>query len=99
MASGGEPTPSHHGGGRVFTRELSVKVDVLDNTKIKALDIINAVVESAGVGSILACIPKSGNIYEITLADRECVQIVSPGLSVEGTTYRCAEVVQDRGAR
>jgi hypothetical protein len=81
--------------GAAFTRELSVKVDVLDNTKVKAMDIIKAVTEVAGVGSLLACIPKSGNVYEITLADKESVQIVSPGLSVGDHTFKCMEVVLD----
>jgi hypothetical protein len=103
MATGDSPTIAN--GGRVaaqkarvetrtFVKECSVLIDVGDNHKVKAIDIINSIDSVIGEGSVFACVPKSGSAYELTLDDQESAQLLLDGVTVSGVTYDCRAVAQ-----
>lgn len=52
---------------RKYCRENTLFVNVNDNSFVKPEEIIKFIHDTCGVGSLLACVPKSGNLYEITL--------------------------------
>ncbi len=57
-------------GGRGVNRvlkEQTVLVNVNDNKTVKAVEVINSVEKDVGVGSVLACVLKGANAYELTL--------------------------------
>jgi hypothetical protein len=105
--------PSQHGGhrpsqmdserlrgksdDRSFDRDHTVRLDVLDNTHIRANSVIEAIEKKAGPGSVFACVPKSGNLFEVTAADNTTAELLLDGIDIEGKVYACTEVSQTRG--
>ncbi|CAG2241705.1 unnamed protein product [Mytilus edulis] len=63
------------GDGRSI-KEKTVLVDVGDNRNIKAADVIANVEKEVGEGTVLACVPKSGNSYELTLTDKDALDLI-----------------------
>lgn len=93
-ASGGRARPTKFQEKRNFSKENTVLVDVEDNSAVKAKRIIEVVTELCGEGVILACVPKSGNLYEVTLEGRSPINILIDGITVDGKTFDCKEVIQ-----
>ena len=63
MSAMGVTTPSRDGSPRerrCYMKEMTLVVDVEDNSKIKPETIIRHVISACGEGSLLACVPKSG---------------------------------------
>jgi hypothetical protein len=79
---------------RVYSQESTVTVNLSDNGQLTASSVINSIEESCGAGAVFACVPKPGNMYEVTMADRSSVQIVLDGVQVNDCTLVCREVVQ-----
>ena len=63
------------GRGRSSVKELTLVVDVKDNKTVKAQSVVDELVEEYGSDQILAVVPRSGNLYEITLKDKEVPQL------------------------
>lgn len=68
---------------REYKREYPLYI-VKDNKAVKPREIIEAVHEMCGVGSLFACIAKSGNMYEITVKDKTVKTFLLDGLSCGG---------------
>lgn len=97
-SSGGHEGGSQNNPNKVnrnYRRENTVTVDVLDNGQIKPDNIIKFVHEHCGVGSMFACVPRSGNLYEITLDGRAPLQYLLEGIKIGDKTYECREIVQN----
>ncbi|CAG2201194.1 unnamed protein product [Mytilus edulis] len=76
------------GDGRSI-KEKTVLVDVGDNRNIKAADVIANVEKEVGEGTVLACVPKSGNSYELTLTDKDALDlIVDTGFKVNDSNFK-----------
>ncbi|XP_048776547.2 uncharacterized protein LOC125680821 [Ostrea edulis] len=91
---------SHLGGSnnlfkdRKYCRENTVVVNVRDNSLIKPEGIIQFVNENCGLGSLYACVPKSGNLYELTLDGKAPTQYLLEGIRLGNDLFECREVVQ-----
>ena len=91
---------SHLGGSnnplknRKYSRENTVVVNVKDNSHVKPEGIIAFVNENCGIGSLYACVPKSGNLYELTLDGRAPIQYLLEGIRIGNDLFECREVVQ-----
>jgi hypothetical protein len=81
---------------RIYNKDHTVRIDVLDNTRMKANCVIDAIERKAGVGSVFACVPKSGNLFEITAADNITADLLLDGISIAGTVFECSEISQPR---
>lgn len=79
---------------RKYRREHSLIVNVRDNSAVRPDAIIEYIHEHCGIGSLYACVPKSGNLYEITLDGKAPVQYLLEGIKVGNSTYEVHEVVQ-----
>ena len=64
---------SHFGGStyclsdRKSCREHTVILNVRDNSSVKSEEIIHLIHENCGIGSLFACVPKSGDLQVITV--------------------------------
>ena len=77
-------------GGTPNIKESTLIVDVKDNRQVKARSVISELEKTYGVGSILAVVPRSGNLFEITVSEKQFVNDLShSGFSVEGQKYDC----------
>lgn len=93
MASPGASRPKHSE-KRHYLKDNTVVVNVLDNNKVKASKLIDAIAVVCGVGSIFACVPKFGNIYEVTLDCRAGTNMLFDGIEIEGRKYECHDATQ-----
>ncbi len=83
-------------GDPISPKEKTVTINVKDNTKIKASDVIKNIEESLGEHSIVACIPKGGDIYEVTVIEPEAIDVlIETGLKVNNNTFK-AEALYTR---
>jgi len=82
-------------GRRSYKKELSLYVDVGDNQAIKASSVIQAVEKLCGVGQLFACVPKSGNMYVLTLKDKDVADLVSDGINFGNKSYKCEPVKKE----
>ena len=78
---------------RKYCRENTLFVNVRDNSSVKPEEIIEFINDNCGVGSLLACVPKSGNLYEITLEGKAPLQYLLEGIKIGNNTFECHEVV------
>lgn len=77
-----------------FTRDLTVLIDVIDNNAVKPEVLIDSIELHCGKDDVVAaCVPKSGNAYEVTLKSDECIEILRDGLEVCGKQFECQELV------
>lgn len=75
-------------GGFRSVKELTVLVDVGDNRTISAMSVIESVESEVGKGVVEACVPKSGNMYEITLSGKDAVDLITDtGFKVNDTKF------------
>lgn len=79
--------------GRKYCRENTLFVNVKDNSFVKPEEVITFIHETCGVGSLLACVPKCGNLYEITLDGKAPIQYLLEGIKIGDNTFECNEVV------
>jgi hypothetical protein len=81
---------------RMFKREFTILVDVIDNRRIKAVEVIDSICEVAGEGAVYACIPRASDSYEVTVSDEIIVDLLTDGdLLISGVRYICTEVVRN----
>ncbi|CAC5361462.1 unnamed protein product [Mytilus coruscus] len=79
-------------GGRLL-KELTLVVDVVDNKKVSANSIIEEAEVLCGEGNVLAVVPRSGNLYEITVTNSDAADELSTGPFVIGTKrYNCQAI-------
>ena len=76
--------------GNQQLKEFTVVVDVEDNRKVKAKNVIDELEKTYGVGSIIAVVPRSGNLYEVTVSEKRYVDdLANVGFQVAGIKYAC----------
>lgn len=92
----GEAQEGWDGNERVYKRENSLYVDVKDNKVVKARDLIEAILDVCGQKSLFACVPRSGNLYEVTMCDKMVTNWLVDGITCKGITYPCTPVVNDK---
>ena len=71
---------------RKYCREQTMIVNVIDNSSVKPKEIIH---ENCGIGNLFACVPKSGNLYEIAVDGKAPLE----GIKIGQQTFECLEVV------
>ncbi|CAC5424836.1 unnamed protein product [Mytilus coruscus] len=77
-----------------FISEMTVLVDVGDNKSVKPESIIDCIeIQCGGNDCVAACVPKSGNAYEITLKDERHIDCLKDGVEFAGKTFECQELV------
>jgi len=72
---------------RVFAKEATVVVDVGDNRKVVATDMINSLESKYGKGVVFACVPRAANCFEVTLNTKSLAGKLSTGVEVKGYQY------------
>lgn len=88
LEASGETTPSY------FTRDLTVIIDVGDNKAVKPEILIDSIELHCGRDDVVAaCVPKSGNLYEVTLKNENCIEYLRDGVEVKGKQFDCQELV------
>ena len=76
--------------GNLHLKEHTVSVDVDDNRTVKASKVIEELEKTFGVGSVVAVVPRSGNLYEITVNEKRYVdELANSGFQVGGIKYDC----------
>ena len=80
------------GDRRTFQRDLSLIVVVGSNSNITAKNIIDAVEAACGLNTILACVPKGTDQFEITVADKEANDLLAGGIQIGEEQFPCREV-------
>ncbi|CAC5423456.1 unnamed protein product [Mytilus coruscus] len=74
-------------------KELTLILDVIDNKKVGPLSVIEEAESLCGDGNVLAVVPRSGNLYEITVASKDASDELSTGPFVLcGQRYNCKAV-------
>lgn len=71
---------------RVYKKEATVTVDLMDLDDVRAVDIIISVTEKVGEGKILAVRPKQTRCYEVTLETEEDIEELMNGIIIKGKT-------------
>lgn len=82
-------------GKRTYRKEFSLFVDVGDNQAVKARDVITSVVNLCGPGKLFACVPRAGNMFILTFANKTVADLVSDGIEVRNKIYQCKPVRAD----
>ena len=78
-------------------KEHTVSVDVGDNKRIKAADVIASIEKEVGEGMVEACVPKSGNFFEITLKQTDAVELlVDTGFKVESKSFKPKQIFSEQ---
>lgn len=68
-------------------------VNVKDNFFVKFEEVIIFIYEICGVGSLLVCVLKFGNLYEIILDGKVFIQYFFEGIKIGDNIFECNEVV------
>lgn len=79
----------------VYRKDCSLLFDVGDNKKISAKDIISAACKLVGHEKVFGCVPRSGNMYELTLADRETVDRLEDGMTVGKEFFEAKRTIRN----
>lgn len=75
-------------------KECTVVIDVEDNKRFSPMSIIESVEIVCGDGNVLAVVPRSGNLYEITVVDNDAVRaLTSEPLDIGRKRVECKPVV------
>lgn len=80
----------------VYRRDCSLLIDVGDNKRVKSETIISAACKLCGHENIFGCVPRSGNMFEITTSDRKYVDILEDGLYIGTNLYESKKFIQDK---
>ena len=84
------------GGGGHLLKELTLVVDVADNKLVTARSVIESAENLCGEGNVLAVVPRSGNLYEITVKDKDASnELCNGAFQVAGIEYRCHAVYSE----
>lgn len=61
---------------------------------MKVSKIIDAIAVLCGEGTSVACVPKSGNLFEISLDGRAGINILLDGIEIDDKRFECRNVTQ-----
>ena len=77
-----------------YRKESTVLIQLQEERKIKAIDIIEAITETLGEDCLYSCVPRNG-AYEVTLCDVTSSKVLWNGLQVSGLNLPCRPVFKD----
>lgn len=80
---------------RVFDKDCTVILNVGDNQRVKAIDVIRDIDSKYGKGSAYACIPKSGDCFEITLVNKHLAEKLTEGVIIADKNFDCGLIYSD----
>ena len=81
---------------RHYDKACTVTVTVGDNSKYKAKAVWELAENVSGTGSVLACVPKGGDCYELTVENKEQAQLLSSGtVGEENKKFTCELLFSD----
>lgn len=80
---------------RVFGKDCTVILNVGDNQRVKANDVMRDIDAMYGKGSVYACVPKSGDCFEITLATKNIAEKLTEGVNIADKSYDCGLIFSD----
>lgn len=80
---------------RIFDKNCTVLLNVGDNNKVTALSVINNVESVYGKGMVYACVPKAGDCYEVTLANKDTSDKLTTGVRIDSKSYDCSLLHSD----
>ena len=84
------------GGGSRILKELTLIVDVDDNKRVSARSVIEEAEIICGEGNVLAVVPRSGNIYEVTVKDkRSSDELVNTPFEIDGKRFKCDAIYSE----
>lgn len=84
------------GGGSRILKELTLIVDVNDNKRVSARSVIEEAEIICGEGNVLAVVPRSGNIYEVTVKDkRSSDELVNTPFQIDGKRFKCDAIYSE----
>lgn len=68
---------------RVFGKDSTIIINVGDNQKVKALEVMRDIEQLYGKGMVYACVPKSGDCFEVTLANKAMADKLTTGVTIQ----------------
>lgn len=80
---------------RAFHKNSTVLLNVGDNQKVKPFDVITSLEKQYGKGVVFACVPKSGDCYEVTLPNKEVAMKLTTGVTIDNKNLKCELLYSD----
>lgn len=80
---------------RVYGKDCTVLLNVGDNQKVKAYEVIQELEKQYGKGAVYACVPKSGDCFELTFPNKEVTNKVTSGVIIGEKSYDCGLLYSD----
>lgn len=74
---------------RVFGKDSTIIINVGDNQKVKALEVMRDIEQLYGKGMVYACVPKSGDCFEVTLANKAMADKLTTGVTIQDKHFDC----------
>lgn len=87
--------PSRGDETRIFHKDSTVLLKVGDNQKVKAYDVITSLENVYGKGSVFACVPKSGDCFEVTLPNKAVAEKLTAGVKIGDKSLECDLLYSD----
>lgn len=69
--------------------EKTVIVNIVENKSVSATSVIKSIEELVGAGDILDCVPKSWNLYGVTLNENDSIDLIwDTGLKIRDINFK-----------
>lgn len=68
---------------RNYKKENTVEVSIQEGDKVDVMDILDEIEHMCGVGSILGCVQNARNVFDVTLADKSCKNVLKAGFRIK----------------
>jgi len=81
--------------GRVFSKDSTVLLNVGDNQRVKAMDVINSIEIKFGKGAVYACVPKAGDCFEVTVPNKVIAEKLLEGVVIGEKLHDCSMLYSD----
>lgn len=78
-----------------FRKDCSILIDVGDNKRIKAREVLIESVRQIGNDGIMGVVPRSGNMYEVTVKNKADLDLLEEGLWLQDRECPARRMVQD----
>lgn len=80
---------------REFGKDCTIILNVGDNQRVKATDVIRELDDKYGRGSVYACVPKAADCYEVTFANKNIAEKVTTGVTIADKQCDCDLLYSD----
>jgi len=75
---------------RFYGKDCTILLNVGDNQRVKAYEVISDLENKFGKGVVYACVPKSGDCFELTLPNKNIADELSTGVIIGEKSYDCS---------